>query len=78
MAHFAELDGKGYVARVVVIANDDILDENGEESEAVGISRCAHLFGTDSTWVQTSYNGNFRGKFAGIGDYYDDRLDEFV
>jgi hypothetical protein len=30
------------------------------------------------TWVQTSYNSNFRNKFASIGDYYDPDLDVFL
>ena len=76
MAHFAELDDKNYVLRVVVVDNDDLLDENGQESEAKGIARCQELFG--GKWVQTSYNANFRFKYAGVGDYYDEELDRFV
>lgn len=77
MAHFADLDDNGYVLRVVVVANEDILDENGEESEAIGVHFCRRILGGDN-WVQTSYNANFRGKYAGIGDYYDPERDEFV
>ena len=76
MAHFAELDEKGYVLRVVVIANDEMLDPQGNESEEIGIARCEDLFG--GSWVQTSYNGNFRGRFAALGDYFDRGLNEFV
>ena len=25
----------------------------------------------EGTWLQTSYNANFRGKYAGIGDKWD-------
>ena len=77
MAHFAQLNDEGYVVRVIVIANEDILDENGEESEAKGRELC-ELFTNEGGWIQTSYNANFRGKYAGIGDYYDEELDEFV
>lgn len=75
MAHFAELDDLNYVKRVVVIANDEIMDENGNESEALGIARCEELF--SGRWIQTSYNDNFRGQFAGPGYYYDEAEDRF-
>ena len=28
--------------------------------------------------IRTSYNGNIRGKYAGIGDYYDEATDTFI
>ena len=34
--------------------------------------------GFEGTWIQTSYNANFRGKYAGVGDKYDSDKDEFV
>lgn len=75
MAHFAELNNWGYVKRVVVIANEEILDLDGQESEELGIVRCRELFG--GHWIQTSYNGNIRGKFAAVNDYYDKEKDVF-
>ena len=78
MAHFAELDLNNIVLRVLVVSNDDITDENGQEQEALGIAFLQGLFGAESRWVQTSYNGNIRGKYAGIGNRYDPGLDEFV
>lgn len=75
MAHFAEIDEYGYVKRVIVVANEDTADENGNEDEAIGAAFCNNIFG--GRWVQTSYNGNFRGKYAGIGDYYDEQEDIF-
>lgn len=76
MAHFAELDDNNIVLRVTVVSNADLLDENGVEQEALGIAVCQQQLG--GRWVQTSYNGNFRGKYAGIGMRYDEVLDEFV
>lgn len=76
MAHFAELDENNSVLRVVVVHNNDCLDANGNESESVGAGFCAKLFG--GTWAQTSYNGNFRKNYAGIGYTYDTVLDAFV
>jgi hypothetical protein len=78
MAHLAELDQNNIVLQVVVISNDDILDENGNESEEVGIEFCKNLYGQDKNWIQTSYNGNFRYKYAAIGDTYDEQYDAFV
>jgi hypothetical protein len=78
MAHFAELDPDNVVTRVVVVSNDGILDENGNESEQKGIEFLQNLYGEDTKWVQTSYNGNFRNKFAGIGDTYDPESDVFI
>jgi hypothetical protein len=71
MAHFAELDENNIVRRVIVISNQDTLDENGNESESVGIAFCQNLFG--GIWKQTSYNSNFRKNYAGTG--YTHRLD---
>jgi hypothetical protein len=68
MAHFAELNENNVVTQVIVVHNNELLD-NGVESEAKGIAFCQSLFG--GTWVQTSYNANFRGKYAGIKDIYD-------
>jgi len=68
MAHFAELNENNVVTQVIVVNNDELLD-NGVESEAKGVAFCQSLLG--GNWVQTSYNANFRGKYAGIGDTYD-------
>lgn len=75
MAHFAQIDNLGYVVQVAVVDNDKLLDENGQESEDLGKAFCAQLFGGE--WIQTSYNVNFRGKYASIGDYYDKDKDVF-
>ena len=76
MAHFAELDDNNVVLRVIVVGNNDCLDENGNESEAVGIAFCHNLLG--GKWKQTSYNGNLRKNYAGIGYTYNEKLDAFI
>jgi len=75
MAHFAELDESNIVKQVIVVHNNELLDEDGNESEAKGIAFCQSLFG--SNWVQTSYNGNIRKNFAGVGFIYDPVADHF-
>jgi hypothetical protein len=69
MAHFAELDENNIVLRVIVVNNNELLDENGNEVEQKGIDFCSNLLG--GTWIQTSYNGKIRKNFAGIGMFYD-------
>jgi hypothetical protein len=46
------------------------------ETEPLGQALLAEL-GFEGTWLQTSYNGNFRGRFAASGMIYDPELDEF-
>jgi hypothetical protein len=77
MAHFAKLDENNVVTQVIVVSNNELMD-NGVESEQKGIDFCKSLFGQDTRWVQTSYNGNFRGTYAGVGYTYDAQKDEFV
>jgi hypothetical protein len=74
MAHFARLENN-FVTQVIVVNNEVILDENGIEQESIGAQFCADLFGGE--WKQTSYNANFRGKYAGSGDIYDPVEDVF-
>jgi hypothetical protein len=76
MAHFAELDSNKVVLRTIVVANEDTSDANGVEKEYIGAAFCERILG--GTWKQTSYNGKFRGKFAGIGDTYDEVNNVFV
>ena len=75
MAHFAQLDDNSIVTKVIVVVNDELLD-NGVESETKGIAFCQSLFG--GNWKQTSYNGNIRKNYAGIGYTYDAGRDAFI
>jgi hypothetical protein len=75
MAHFARIEN-GIVETVIVVNNEVMLDKNGIEQETIGAEFCNELFG--GQWVQTSYNANFRGKFAGVGDTYDEAADQFI
>ena len=90
MAHFAQIDENNVVLQVIVVHNNELvadkqtsINEDGSiavsviESEDKGIQFCQSLFGADTRWVQTSYNGSFRGKYAGIGDTYDADANEF-
>jgi hypothetical protein len=76
MAHFAEIGLNNTVMRVIVVSNDDCKDQFGNESEVIGAKFCSNLFG--GVWLQTSYNGNKRKNYAGIGYTYDSQRDAFV
>ena len=76
MAHFAQLDDNNVVTQVIVVANSDTADANGVEKEYIGAAFCERLFG--GTWKQTSYNGNIRKNYAGIGYTYRADIDAFV
>ena len=76
MAHFAELDQFNKVKRVIVVANSDTCDAAGVEKEHIGAAHLEKILG--GTWKQTSYNGNMRKNYAGIGYTYQADIDAFV
>lgn len=69
MAHWAEIDYKNIVVRVLVTDNND---PAGDE----GYSWLIENLG--GTWIKTSYNGNIRKNFAGVGYTYDEQRDAFI
>ena len=76
MAHFAKIDSNNVVTQVIVIDNKDTADANGTEKEYIGAAYCERLFG--GNWKQTSYNGNIRKNYAGIGYTYRADIDAFA
>ena len=78
MAHYAQLDENNVVTQVIVVSNDDCSDVNGNEVEEIGIAFCKKLLGADTNWKQTSYNNNFRVRYAGISYTYNEELDAFI
>lgn len=77
MAHFAQIDDDNVVQLVIVVGNDDCGGGDFPESEPIGQAFIASI-GLSGTWLQTSYHGNFRSKFAGVGDSYVAESDEFI
>jgi hypothetical protein len=69
MAHWAEIDENNVVLRVTVGDNND---PNGDEGYQWLINNLG------GTWVKTSYNGNIRKNYAGIGYTYDQERDAFI
>ncbi len=76
MAHFANIIN-GRVENVIVVSNDDCGGGDFPDSEPIGQEFIASM-GLVGTWLQTSYHGNFRGCYAGIGFTYDADNDVFV
>lgn len=66
MAYFAKIDGNNIVTHVVVMPNTD---------PQINIQWLTQRKG--GTWLETAYDGRFRGKYAGIGDLYDPDSDTF-
>ena len=80
MAHFAELNNSNQVLQVIVISNEDVNANGGDQSaqaENFVASIVPHQSGGNQ-WKQTSYNNNFRKQYAGIGYIYDATKDKFV
>jgi len=67
MAHFAELNSDNIVLRVVSVHDNE--EENGSDF-------CHNLLG--GQWIQTSYNGRIRKRFASPGFVYLPDADVFI
>jgi hypothetical protein len=72
MAHFAKLGVGNKILRVAVVSNDVAT------TEQAGVDFLNNLYGTRDVWKQTSYNGNIRKNFAGVGYTYDQTRDAFI
>ena len=80
MAHFAKLNSDNIVTHVSVVDNWNCVDGSGTEQESIGVAYLQSVHGIQEgvTWKQTSYNGNKRKNYAGIGMKYDSARDAFI
>ena len=77
MAHFARVENN--IVRQIIVVNNEVLgNADGLDGEELGIAFCKSLYGENTEWKQTSYNSNFRGRYAGSGMIYDPVKDEFT
>jgi len=76
MAYFAQIDDTNTVLEVIAINNATIDYLPFPESEPIGQQFIASL-GLTGNWLQTSYNANFRGVYAGIGYMFDASLGQY-
>jgi hypothetical protein len=77
MAHFAKIGLNNIVTDVLVVANRETMDAQGNEQESIGIEFLKTLTGHE-TWIQTSYNGTIRKNYAGIGYTFDESRNAFI
>lgn len=77
MAHFAQIDENGTVQQVIVVSNENCCGGEFPASESCGQAFINQL-GLAGTWRQTSYNANFRQRYAGIGYTYNEENDVFI
>lgn len=84
MANFALINKDNVVIDVITVRNEYLLDENETEVEQKGIDylinfqKIKEINPEVDLIKQTSYNGNLRGCYAGIGFTYDAVNDVFV
>lgn len=78
MAHYAQVDEDWIVQRVIVVGNDVLLDDNGIECDWLGEQFCRNLFGADTKWIRTSYNGKIHKNYAGQGYTFDPDRHAFI
>jgi len=76
MAHFAKIENN-LVTQIIVVDNADCNGGEYPGSESIGQDFISNM-SLAGEWMQTSYNKNFRGNFAGIGYSYDESLDAFI
>ena len=80
MAHFAELNSSNEVLRVIVVSNDDVNANGGDQhADAETFVTTIVPYGTGGVaWKQCSYNNNFRKQYIGKGSTYDASKDKFI
>jgi hypothetical protein len=76
MAHFAKLDENNVVLEILKIDNNDINNLSFPESEQIGID-FLNSFLPSAIWKQTSYNNNFRFRYAFIGGTFNPDCGEY-
>ena len=83
MAHYAFMDSDNIVVKVITgVDETETQDDNGTQvggsSEAWESFYAAQPWHAGLTCKRTSYNGNIRKQYAGIGYSYDAAADVFV
>ena len=78
MIYFAQLDQNNIVVNVVALDNGYCVDSDGQICEQKGIKFCKKNIDDSTEWVQTSSDGEFRVRYAGIGYTYDTIKDAFI
>ena len=78
MAHFARVNKDWIVEQVIVVKNEVLQNDLGIECDWLGEQFCQQLFGLDTKWIQTSYNGRIYKNFASVGYTFDTQRNAFI
>jgi hypothetical protein len=84
MAHYAFLDENNVVVKVITGVDENIIQTDKDGTQVGGSTEAWELFYESLPWFnglkckRTSYNGNFRYNYAGIGCVYDQEADAFI
>jgi hypothetical protein len=79
MANFAEINDNNVVLRVIVIDNNDVIANGGDQS--IGAEEFVKRlvpFTSGVRWVQTSIDGSFRKQYADIGYTFNSTKNKFI
>lgn len=81
MAHYAFLNENNIVIEVITGVDEDIVQIDLDGTEVGGSSQAWEIWYGNfrgQACKRTSYNGNYRKNYAGIGYYYDETRDAFI
>jgi len=89
MAHFAKISENNEVLSIMVVADSDTQNEQGQETESVGQNFCqTHFSWPAHLWIQCSYNTKLgvhklggtplRGNYPEMGDIWDSENQIFI
>jgi len=84
MAHYAILDENNVVTQVITGVDENITQTDVDGTVVGGSGEAWEVFYASRPWLnatsckRTSYNGNIRKNYAGIGYTYDSERDAFI
>jgi hypothetical protein len=84
MAHYALLNNNNEVIQVITGVDENIIQTDLDGTQVGGSTEAWEEFYASRPWLnaasckRTSYNGNIRKNFAGIGMTYDAARDAFI
>ena len=81
MAHYAFLNSNNIVTEVITGVDENVIQTDLNGTQVGGTSEAWETFYgnfRNQTCKRTSYNGNYRKNYAGIGYTYDPERDAFI
>jgi hypothetical protein len=76
--YYAHINPTLTVDQVVVVSDEAVNNLPFPDSEPLGQGFLNALYANSDLWLETSITGEYRGKYAAIGDTYDAALNEFI